>query len=58
MVFKVTKAGVETVVHAFTGGASDGEASYGGLINVEGTLYGTTLYGGTYFDGTVFAITP
>lgn len=29
-----------------------------GLIDVNGTLYGTTTYGGTYNNGTVFALTP
>jgi len=29
-----------------------------GLINVEGTLYGTTDGGGAKGDGTVFTITP
>jgi uncharacterized repeat protein (TIGR03803 family) len=27
------------------------------LLNVNGTLYGTTTYGGTYDSGTVFSIT-
>jgi len=59
-VFKVTKDGVETVLHAFQGG-SDGTYPLAGLINVDGTLYGTTkLGGGTgcggYGCGTVFAL--
>jgi len=48
-VFSVTPAGVETVVYAFKGG-SDGGWPQAGLINVDGTLYGTTLIGGG--DGT------
>lgn len=47
-VFKVTKAGVETVLYAFTGGA-DGRApsSYGNLLlDAAGNLYGATGAGG------------
>lgn len=66
-VFRVTKAGTETVVYAFKGG-SDG-AYPNGLINVGGTLYGTTAAGGgsdnclgSYPNGpgcgTVFAVIP
>ncbi len=57
-VFSTTPSGTETVLHSF-GGSGDGEYPYyGGLINVKGTLYGTTYYGGTHGDGTVFSITP
>jgi hypothetical protein len=62
-VFKVTKAGVETVVYSFQG-ASDAAFPAASLIKVGGTLYGTTFGGGTGFNcsyagcGTVFAITP
>ena len=35
----------------------DGEYPYAGLINVNGTLYGTTYFGGANDDGTVFSIT-
>ncbi len=62
-VFKTTTAGVETVLYSFKGG-SDGIVPQGGLINIGGTLYGTTGYGGgagggnCSFDcGTVFKIT-
>ncbi len=47
--------GTETVLHVFGSGA-DGQNPSAGLINVKGTLYGTTLYGGAYGDGTVFAV--
>jgi len=60
-VFKITKAGAETVLYSFKGGPSDGFYPYAGLIDVEGTLYGTTLLGGTGACesgcGTVFQIT-
>jgi uncharacterized repeat protein (TIGR03803 family) len=56
-VFKVTKAGNETVVHSF-GAAGDGNYPIAGLINVGGRLYGTTFEGGVNDLGTVFTISP
>lgn len=56
-VFSVTKSGTETVIYTFTGG-SDGSNPLAGLINVGGTLYGTTYDGGPSNAGTVFAIVP
>jgi uncharacterized repeat protein (TIGR03803 family) len=56
-VFKVTPAGVETVIYSFRGG-NDGANPYAGLINVGGTLYGTSEFGGAYSLGTVFKVTP
>jgi len=47
----------EAVLHAFTGGL-DGCHPYAGLIDVSGTLYGTTEIGGALDQGTVFSITP
>lgn len=63
-VFKITTSGVETVVHSFAGG-SDGNNPEAGLIDVDGTLYGTTDIGGgtgciTAYSigcGTVFKVT-
>ena len=63
-VFTVTPSGAETVLHAF----DDKDGAYPGapLINVSGTLYGTTGFGGgascaqnshTSGCGTVFEIT-
>jgi uncharacterized repeat protein (TIGR03803 family) len=51
-----TKAAVETVAYAFQGG-SDGAYPHAGLINVNGTFYGTTYAGGASGDGTVFSLT-
>jgi uncharacterized repeat protein (TIGR03803 family) len=45
----------ETVLYSFTG-RSDGGNPSGGLINVDGVLYGTTESGGANFRGTVFKI--
>jgi uncharacterized repeat protein (TIGR03803 family) len=62
-VFKLTTSGKETVVYRFQAGA-DGFYPLAGLIDVDGTLYGTTSYGGGGpcdgggGCGTVFKITP
>lgn len=55
--FSVTTSGAEEVLHNFGNGA-DGSAPEASLIDVKGTLYGTTNQGGTHGDGTVFALTP
>jgi uncharacterized repeat protein (TIGR03803 family) len=55
-VFSITPSGSETVLHRFTG--SDGDNPYATLLNVNGTLYGTTIRGGAHDGGTVFSISP
>jgi uncharacterized repeat protein (TIGR03803 family) len=61
-VFSLTASGGEKVVHSFAGG-SDGANPAAALINVNGTLYGTTEYGGgsgcekKLGCGTVFSLT-
>jgi uncharacterized repeat protein (TIGR03803 family) len=46
-VFKITPAGVETVLYSFTGGADGSTPDYVNLlIDSAGNLYGTTLRGG------------
>jgi uncharacterized repeat protein (TIGR03803 family) len=62
-VFSITPAGREKVLYAFQGG-SDGARPASGLIDVNGTLYGTTLQGGGHKCngdgpgcGTVFSVT-
>ena len=57
-VFTIAPSGTETVLYSFGPGSGDGANPVAGLINVNGTLYGTTLNGGTNGDGTVFSITP
>jgi uncharacterized repeat protein (TIGR03803 family) len=60
-VFSLTKQGVETVLHNFTVNTSDGEDPESNLINVDGTLYGTTYYGGAAVGpggGTVYWVKP
>ena len=57
-VFSITTDGTEQVLHSF-GGGFDGEEPWASLIDVNGTLYGTTEAGGyPYNDGTVFALSP
>lgn len=62
-VYSISTSGSEKVLYDFKGGA-DGCNPSGGLIDVNGTLYGTTAfggrtgcYGGKYGCGTVFSIT-
>ena len=57
-VFAITTSGVETVLRSFKGGSGDGSKPYATLINVKGTLYGTTTGGGAHGDGIVFSLTP
>ena len=40
------------------GACTDGALLRAGLINVKGTLYGTTEFGGTSGHGTVFSLSP
>src|ERR1700728_2434153 len=55
-VFRITTGGMETVLHSFTN-ENDGANPEADLIDVGGTLYGTT-YSGGYGFGVVFSITP
>src|SRR3984957_20281827 len=58
-VFKMTPGGTLTILHAFTGGTTDGAFPYAGLIQgTDGNFYGTTAGGGTANQGTVFKVTP
>jgi len=49
--------GSETVLYSFTGG-TDGALPEASLIDVKGTLYGTTSQGGQSGEGTVFSVDP
>jgi len=58
-VFKITASGRETVLYRFGRRGSNGFDPAAGLINVKGTLYGTTPHSyGAHLSGTVFKITP
>ncbi len=54
-IYSVSTSGAEQVLHSFSG--LDGDDPKAGLIDVNGTLYGTTS-GGDGGGGTVFALTP
>lgn len=57
VVYRVTKGGVETVLHNFAGG-TDGASPEGSLLwDKAGYLYGTTMDGGASGEGTVFKVT-
>jgi uncharacterized repeat protein (TIGR03803 family) len=55
-VFTISTTGAERVVHYFDG--ADGGLPLAGLIDVKGTLFGTTGYAGPNGFGTMFSITP
>ena len=57
-VFKITSAGVYTVLYSFAGGTADGNDPTALIQGSDGDLYGTTGAGGTSNNGTVFKITP
>ena len=59
IVFELTLAGAETILHNF-GAAGDGAFPWGGLaLDKSGNLYGVTLQGGILENvGTVFEVTP
>lgn len=59
-VYRLTPSGTgyaETILYSFTGG-SDGKNPGAGVIDVKGSLYGTTGGGGAHNFGTVFKLTP
>jgi len=45
-----------TLLHSFTGGASDGSNPVGSLTICGSTLYGMTPLGGMYGEGNIFSI--
>ena len=56
VVFKLDRSGKETVLYSFE--RYGGMEPLGALLNLNGTLYGTTAYGGANGLGTVFSLTP
>ena len=63
-VFSITRGGAEKVLHSFAkgfdrphGASEDGSEPRAGLLDVKGTLYGTTSMGGAHDNGTIFSIT-
>jgi uncharacterized repeat protein (TIGR03803 family) len=62
-VFKITAAGLETVLYSFCvsnpGDCTDGSNPSSKLIRAhDGNFYGTTNHGGAYGFGTVYRLTP
>jgi uncharacterized repeat protein (TIGR03803 family) len=60
-VFSINVNGKEHVLHSFGSGSDDGAYPQANLINLNGTLYGTTLEDTAsrhYNGGAVFSITP
>ena len=55
-VFSIGTSGTEQVLYSFGSTREGGLNPSAGLINVKGTLYGTTSIGGPYDGGTVFSI--
>ena len=57
-VFRMTPAGVLTVLHAFNGFMGEGAVPTAGLVRgSDGNFYGTTVSGGAHYKGTAFKIT-
>ncbi len=57
-VFSITPAGVQKTIYTF-GAAGDSAIPAATLLNVKGTLYGTSYGGGAdVYEGTVFSVTP
>lgn len=58
VVYRISTAGVERVLHRFRGGPGDGRNPWSELLDVKGTLYGTTWIGGNVVCGcgTVYSI--
>lgn len=58
-VFVITPDGVETVLHSFEGGLTDGGFPAAALtLDRKGNLYGTTILGGASNQGVVFQLKP
>ena len=58
-VFEIDPNGVETLLHSFAGGSTDGAGPKARLtLDANGNLYGTTFAGGTGGYGTVFKLDP
>jgi uncharacterized repeat protein (TIGR03803 family) len=56
-VFKITTSGTERLIHRFGNHRSDGSYPDASLLNLNGTVYGTTYAGGAPGNGTVYTLT-
>ncbi|HET6275964.1 MAG TPA: choice-of-anchor tandem repeat GloVer-containing protein [Candidatus Cybelea sp.] len=64
-IFETTTAGKEQMLYSFKGEPKDGANPFGGLVVLNGVLYGTALSGGFHtgganhpYGGSVFKLTP
>ena len=57
-IYSVTKAGREVVLHSFPSMPGDGGDPVAGLVNVGGTLVGTTSAGGSASRGMAYTLVP
>lgn len=55
-VYRLSKAGVLTVLHSFAGHRTDGKTPRSGVTLVGDQLYGTTMQGGKHDQGVVFRL--
>jgi len=56
-VWKLTKKGVESILHNFGGGPTDGSIPAAGVVfDSSGNLYGDTTVGGAYGFGTMYKL--
>jgi uncharacterized repeat protein (TIGR03803 family) len=57
IVWKLSKQGIETVLHSFVGGSSDGSTPTAGVtIDAKGNLFGDTGQGGTSDKGAIYKL--
>jgi uncharacterized repeat protein (TIGR03803 family) len=56
VVYKLTTAGKQTVLHSFTGGTDGGEPFGSLLLDSSNNLYGVTIVGGTSNSGVLYKI--
>jgi len=56
--FKITSAGVETVLHSFDANGKDGFWPFSGLIPGKVDFYGTSGRGGSIGVGAIFSLAP
>lgn len=58
IVFAFTRPHNEAILHRFKNDPRDGKFPLAGVINLSGTLYGTTSSGGADNEGIVFSLRP
>jgi uncharacterized repeat protein (TIGR03803 family) len=56
--FRITPAGLLTVLYSFSGGADGQGPNSSLLVTSKGDFYGTTVAGGGTNNGTIYKITP